>query len=62
METITVELKAKMATGEQVVYSLCRVFSRNTEKNRCKLLQSAYEVAASKGINVAACHHGFKVS
>lgn len=42
------------------VYSLtCTQFKSNTEANRCKALDSCYKVAASRGVNVAACAHKF---
>ena len=62
MVVITVELKAQMATGIEVIYSMSSVEAKNTERARCRLLNAAYVVAARKGINVAACHHGFKAA
>lgn len=62
MVTITCQLKLKMATKIEVVYELSTVVKANTEKARCRLLESTYHMAKIHGINANACFHGFVVA
>lgn len=62
MNFITVQFKAHMATGVEVVYEIAIQSKSTNEAARCRALHRAYPIAISRGINVNACFHSFRVS